>query len=200
MNGDEVDGSEPDVAGTSKLDGIVSPLCLERIRASFVNRIGVDSDELHIRIPKSSPTKSRVFKNFGEEVIGPRLHGPPGLAILRPTPAAVSSELSENCTIKVQATLSSRNYTQNRVRQLQDFKMGACCFSAGSSFPLTVFQFVTPLPPSLPIPKKVSSNHEILACDPKLTWLTASRARGEYLRTHFKNMREVAAAITGALV
>ena len=26
---------------------------------------------------------------------------------------------------------------------------------------------------------------------------TASRARGEYLRTHFKNMREVAAALTG---
>ena len=25
----------------------------------------------------------------------------------------------------------------------------------------------------------------------------ASRARGEYLRTHFKNMREVAAALTG---
>lgn len=28
----------------------------------------------------------------------------------------------------------------------------------------------------------------------------ASRARGEYLRTHFKNMREVAAALTGAFV
>jgi large subunit ribosomal protein L17e len=27
--------------------------------------------------------------------------------------------------------------------------------------------------------------------------LTASRARGEYLRTHFKNMREVAAALSG---
>lgn len=27
--------------------------------------------------------------------------------------------------------------------------------------------------------------------------LIASRARGEYLRTHFKNMREVAAALTG---
>lgn len=25
----------------------------------------------------------------------------------------------------------------------------------------------------------------------------ASRARGEYLRTHFKNMREVGAALTG---
>ena len=25
----------------------------------------------------------------------------------------------------------------------------------------------------------------------------ASKARGEYLRTHFKNMREVAAALTG---
>ena len=28
----------------------------------------------------------------------------------------------------------------------------------------------------------------------------ASRARGEYLRTHFKNMREVAAALTGQCV
>lgn len=28
----------------------------------------------------------------------------------------------------------------------------------------------------------------------------ASRARGEYLRTHFKNMREVAAALTGQFV
>ena len=30
-------------------------------------------------------------------------------------------------------------------------------------------------------------------------WSTAARARGEYLRTHFKNMREVAAALTGNL-
>lgn len=28
-------------------------------------------------------------------------------------------------------------------------------------------------------------------------WILASRARGEYLRTHFKNMREVAAALSG---
>lgn len=27
--------------------------------------------------------------------------------------------------------------------------------------------------------------------------LLASKARGEYLRTHFKNMREVAAALSG---
>jgi len=30
--------------------------------------------------------------------------------------------------------------------------------------------------------------------------LPAARARGEYLRTHFKNMREVAAALSGSFV
>ena len=31
-------------------------------------------------------------------------------------------------------------------------------------------------------------------------WILASRARGEYLRTHFKNMREVAAALSGETI
>ena len=38
--------------------------------------------------------------------------------------------------------------------------------------------------------------YEGISNDGLLIYL-ASKARGEYLRTHFKNMREVAAALTG---
>ena len=64
---------------------------------------------------------------------------------------------------------------------------------------LLLLQFVTPLLHLPTTPKKVR-------CRMFMTWgntkqeknkITASLAHGEYLRTHFKNMREVAAALSG---
>jgi len=80
--------------------------------------------------------------------------------------------------------------------------MGECCSSFVHILNFNAhckLQSVTPPPPSLPTPKKVGLELVKLEDGRKLTVLvsTAARARGEYLRTHFKNMREVAAALTG---
>lgn len=40
----------------------------------------------------------------------------------------------------------------------------------------------------------------IMRKDDELTSPTVAKARGEYVRTHFKNMREVAAAISGMFI
>ena len=59
-------------------------------------------------------------------------------------------------------------------------------------------QFVTLLPFLPQIPKKVGQVVVIQRIGTKRDYLRlASRSRGEYLRTHFKNMREVAAALRG---
>ena len=71
------------------------------------------------------------------------------------------------------------------------------------TFDLFGIQFVTPPLPLLPTPRKVRWKVESCAglrgklTVPLVRAFVASRARGEYLRTHFKNMREVAAALTG---
>ena len=51
-------------------------------------------------------------------------------------------------------------------------------------------------------PRKKCRLYSYFLCDRWADWdgSVASRARGEYLRTHFKNMREVAAALTGAFL
>jgi len=64
---------------------------------------------------------------------------------------------------------------------------------------LICFQFVTPAPLSPQTPKKVGQAVVIQGTGTERNdrLSLASRARGEYLRTHFKNMREVAAALRG---
>ena len=64
---------------------------------------------------------------------------------------------------------------------------------------LICFQFVTPPPLSQRTPKKVGQIIVIQGTGTERDdYLSlASRSRGEYLRTHFKNMREVAAALRG---
>jgi len=61
------------------------------------------------------------------------------------------------------------------------------------------FQFVTQQPLSPQTPKKVGQVIVIQGTGTERDdyLQLASRARGEYLRTHFKNMREVAAALRG---
>lgn len=64
-----------------------------------------------------------------------------------------------------------------------------------------LMQFVTPPPLPPPTPRRVRPEMLSLRAE---TYIyvgisPASRARGEYLRTHFKNMREVAAALTGEI-
>lgn len=51
-------------------------------------------------------------------------------------------------------------------------------------------------------PEKSPFSVQLIASNPTLSFhiLTAARARGEYLRTHFKNMREVAAALSGVFM
>ena len=64
---------------------------------------------------------------------------------------------------------------------------------------LICFQFVTPPPLSQQTLRKVGRVIVIPGTGTErddYLWL-ASRSRGEYLRTHFKNMREVAAALRG---
>lgn len=68
----------------------------------------------------------------------------------------------------------------------------------------TNVRFDTP-PPTLPLPTRRSVRLEIFAPRPTggvargSADETVAKARGDYVRTHFKNMREVAAAVSGEL-
>lgn len=61
------------------------------------------------------------------------------------------------------------------------------------------FQFATPVQLSQQTPKRVGQVIVIrgIRTERDDCRLLASRSRGEYLRTHFKNMREVGAALRG---
>ena len=99
--------------------------------------------------------------------------------------------------------------TKNRVRQTQDFKMGEW---AGIVAALVVFNVLTLVCLECSSLRRRRPRHQprekcvwrpqahvqfVRETDGISGTFAASRARGEYLRTHFKNMREVAAALTG---
>ena len=68
-------------------------------------------------------------------------------------------------------------------------------------FPINKFD--TPRPTLPQIPRRVSFDSFDLSwqCPSSLIFYrAASRARGEYLRTHFKNMHEVAAVVSGIYI
>lgn len=101
-----------------------------------------------------------------------------------------------SCRIKVQAT--ARRHTvssQPAEHNIKSTKWVCSTSTAIASTYSRMIQFATPPLLSLQIQKKVGTSFRRMRCRdlPK----SASRARGEYLRTHFKNMREVAAALTG---
>ncbi|KAI0087908.1 hypothetical protein BDY19DRAFT_994789 [Irpex rosettiformis] len=117
---------------------------------------------------------------------------------LHSTPAIIASRKGHRPPpINTTASGSDRRtpiaFVEREARQPKSVSHAGTCSSSGSRTTCTSRESGDVWPPTLQDFKMVRYAAASVATNPEKT----SRARGEYLRTHFKNMREVAAALTG---